>query len=82
MLTGLHLCRLTVGPKQVWEAAKNVARLKQTFLYLASYFLISDVYNTSGTIVNILQNDAISFDAVTYCGLFTVVYGLEAVCLF
>lgn len=37
---------LTVGPKQVWEAAKNASKLKQTFLYLAGYFLIADVYNT------------------------------------
>lgn len=72
---------LTVGPKQCWEAAKNLPRLKQTFLYLAAYFLIADVYNTSGTIVNILQNDAISFDSVTFCGLFAMVYGLEFVCL-
>lgn len=66
---------LSVGPKQVWEAAKNATRLKQTFLWLAGYFLIADSYNTSGTIVNILQNKAISFDAITYCGLFAVTYG-------
>jgi MFS-type transporter involved in bile tolerance (Atg22 family) len=68
---------LTVGPKQVWEAAKNLPRLKQTFLYLAGYFLIADVYNTSGAVVNILQNEAISFDSITFCGLFALVYGLE-----
>lgn len=72
---------LTVGPKQVWEAAKNLSQLKQTFLYLAGYFLIADVYNTSGTIVNILQNEAISFDSITFCGLFALVYGLEFVCI-
>lgn len=72
---------LTVGPKQVWEAARNVAQLKQTFLFLAGYFLIADVYNTSGTIVNILQNEAISFDSITFCGLFALVYGLEFVCI-
>lgn len=72
---------LTVGPKQVWEAAKNAAKLKQTFLYLTGYFLIADVYNTSGSIVNILQNDAIDFDSITYCGLFALVYGLEFVCI-
>lgn len=72
---------LTVGPKQVWEAARNVRRFKQTFLWLAGYFLIADVYNTSGTIVNILQNEAISFDSITFCGLFALVYGLEFVCI-
>ena len=72
---------LTVGPKQVWEAAKNLPQLKQTFLYLAGYFLIADCYNTSGTIVNILQNQAISFDSITFCGLFTLVYGLEFICI-
>lgn len=72
---------MTVGPKQVWEAAKNLPQLKQTFLYLAGYFLIADVYNTSGTVVNILQNEAISFDSITFCGLFTLVYGLEFVCI-
>lgn len=72
---------LTVGPKQVWEAAKNLPRLKQTFLYLTGYFLIADVYNTSGTVVNILQNEAISFDSITFCGLFALVYGLEFICI-
>lgn len=65
----------TVGAKQVWEAARNVTKLKQTFLYLIAYFLIIDAYNTSGTIVNILQNEAIDFDSVTFCWLFTLVYG-------
>jgi len=72
---------LTVGPKQVWEAARNLPQLKQTFLWLAGYFLIADVYNTSGTIVNILQNEAISFDSITFCGLFALVYGLEFICI-
>ncbi|KAF2161025.1 hypothetical protein M409DRAFT_70094 [Zasmidium cellare ATCC 36951] len=73
---------LTVGPKQVWEAAKNVTHLKQTFIYIAAYFLINDSINTSGTVVNILQNNAIEFDTVTYSGLFCVVYGTVFIGLF
>jgi MFS-type transporter involved in bile tolerance (Atg22 family) len=73
---------LTVGPKQVWEAARNAAKLKQTFIYLIAYFLINDAYNTSGTIVNILQNEAIDFSAVEYSWIFCLVYSLSAIFLF
>ena len=56
---------------------KHISHLKQTFLYLAGYFLMADVFNTSGTLVNILQNEAIQFDSVTFSGLIALVYGLE-----
>ena len=68
---------LLAGPKQVWSAAKALPQLKQTFLYLIAYFLLADVYNTSGAVVNILQNNAIEFDATEFSGLFLVVYGTE-----
>ncbi|KAK4496462.1 hypothetical protein PRZ48_012442 [Zasmidium cellare] len=66
---------LTVGFKQIWEAARNVVKLRQTFLYIAAYFLITDSNTTSGNIIQILQNNAISFDTVTYTGLYAIVYG-------
>lgn len=66
---------LTVGPKQIWEAAKNVVHLKQTFLYILAYFALAEGANTSGYIVQILQNNVINFDTVKYSGLYAVVYG-------
>ncbi|KAF2479339.1 autophagy-related protein 22-like protein [Neohortaea acidophila] len=70
---------LTVGPKQIWEAAKNVAHLKQTFLYILAYFCLADASSTSGNIVQILQNNTINFDTVKYSGLYAVVYGTTGI---
>ncbi|ORX40325.1 autophagy-related protein 22-like protein [Kockovaella imperatae] len=63
------------GPTQVWQAAKTIRYLKHTFFWIFGYFLIVDCYSTTGSIVNILQNNAISFSALEYSGLFLVVYG-------
>ncbi|KXN91649.1 Autophagy-related protein 22 [Leucoagaricus sp. SymC.cos] len=38
---------LTVGIKQVYAAARECWKLKQTFLYLLFYFLMGDVLNTT-----------------------------------
>lgn len=32
----------TVGPKQVWSAAKSAKELKQCLLYLVSYFMLQE----------------------------------------
>ncbi|KAF2160562.1 hypothetical protein M409DRAFT_70318 [Zasmidium cellare ATCC 36951] len=66
---------LTVGPKGVWQAAKNVVHLKHTLLYILAYFCLNDANSTSGTQVQILQNNAIEFNPIVYNGLYIVVYG-------
>ena len=73
---------LTVGPKQVWEGMKHVSRLKQTFLYIAAYFMIQDSAATSGNIINLLENNAIDFDTVLFNGLFIVVYSSSFIGIF
>ncbi|KAF7714407.1 Autophagy-related protein [Penicillium ucsense] len=61
----------TVGFKQIWLAVREIRSLPQTFLYFVAYFLLSDGLNTTGTLVNIIQNDRISFSflQLTYLGI-------------
>lgn len=33
---------LTIGPKQLWQAVREVWKLKYTFLYLLAFFLLND----------------------------------------
>jgi MFS-type transporter involved in bile tolerance (Atg22 family) len=73
---------LTVGPKQIWEGVKHASRLKQTFLYILCYFMIADSASTSGTLINLLENDAINFDTVLFNGLFIVVYSSSFIGIF
>ncbi|KAF2226166.1 autophagy-related protein 22-like protein [Elsinoe ampelina] len=52
-------------------ALRSAKHLPQTFLYLSSFFLLSDGLNTTSTLISILQNDTIhfSFLHLTYLGL-------------
>ncbi|KLO05189.1 MFS general substrate transporter [Schizopora paradoxa] len=62
---------ITIGWKQIWEAAKQYKKLPYTFIYLFSFFLLADGLNTTGTLVSICQNDKFSFSFLqnTYLGL-------------
>jgi hypothetical protein len=62
---------LTVGWKQIFLAAKQYRRLPMTFVYLFSFFLLADGLNTTGTMVNIVQNEHIQFSFLeaTYLGI-------------
>ncbi|KAG0159351.1 hypothetical protein PDIDSM_6873 [Penicillium digitatum] len=61
----------TVGFKQIWLAIREIRSLPQTFLYFLAYFLLADGLNTTGTLVSIIQNDAVSFSflQITYLGI-------------
>lgn len=52
-------------------ALRSASHLPQTFLYLLSFFLLSDGLNTTSTLVSLLQNTQISFSFLhlTYLGL-------------
>ncbi|KAF4552863.1 Vacuole effluxer Atg22-like protein [Elsinoe fawcettii] len=56
-------------------ALRSAKHLPQTFLYLFSFFLLSDGLNTTSTLISILQNDTIhfSFLHLTYLGLLQAV---------
>ncbi|KZT05596.1 MFS general substrate transporter [Laetiporus sulphureus 93-53] len=62
---------LTIGWKQIWIALKQYKKLPYTFIYLFSFFLLSDGMNTTGTRVLICQNDEFQFSFLqnTYLGL-------------
>ncbi|CAG8016248.1 unnamed protein product [Penicillium olsonii] len=61
----------TIGFKQIWLAIREIRSLSQTFLYFLAYFLLADGLNTTGTLVTIIQNDAVSFSflQITYLGI-------------
>jgi len=54
----------TIGFKQTFVALRECLRLKQTFLYLAFYFLMGDVLNTTVTVVATLQNNVVSYSTL------------------
>ncbi|KAF7587057.1 hypothetical protein BBP40_007814 [Aspergillus hancockii] len=61
----------TIGFKQLWVALREIRALPQTSLYFIAYFLLADGLNTNGTLVNIIQNNQISFSflQLTYLGI-------------
>ncbi|KAJ3724838.1 autophagy-related protein 22-like protein [Lentinula raphanica] len=62
---------LTIGWKQIWAAFKQYKKLPYTFVYIFAFFLLADGLNTTGTLINICQNDKFSFSFLqnTYLGL-------------
>ena len=62
---------VTVGWQQIIVAVKEIRKLPQTFIYLGGFFLLADGLNTTGTMVNIVQNNNIAFSFLdfTYLGL-------------
>lgn len=50
-----------VGWKQVWIALKESKKLRYTFLYIISYFISSDAFNTTGQLITVVQNKVTSF---------------------
>jgi len=52
---------LTIGFVQTYTALRECWKLKQTFLYLVFYFLMSDVLNTTVTVIETLQNSVVSY---------------------
>ncbi|OJA15364.1 hypothetical protein AZE42_13847, partial [Rhizopogon vesiculosus] len=55
----------------ILAALKTYKHLPYTFVYLFSFFLLSDGLNTTGTLIAICQNDKFSFSFLqnTYLGL-------------
>lgn len=55
----------TIGFKQLGYVGRSVLKLKQTGLYILSYWLLGDGLNTAVNLVGIVQNDIVSYDMVT-----------------
>ncbi|KAL1404821.1 hypothetical protein Q8F55_008431 [Vanrija albida] len=53
---------VTAGIKQIYHAFRLCLRLKQTFIYLAAYFMLGDCLNTLVTVIATLQNEVVSYD--------------------
>ncbi|ORX39156.1 putative autophagy protein [Kockovaella imperatae] len=51
----------SLGPKQIYLAAKHLRYLRQCFLYLLAYFLLCEAFGTSGGLVSIVQNEVLDY---------------------
>ncbi|KAH9947214.1 MFS general substrate transporter [Amylocystis lapponica] len=49
----------------IWAALKQYKKLPYTFTYLVAFFLLADGLNTTGTLINICQNDKFEFSFCT-----------------
>ncbi|KAI5122904.1 hypothetical protein M0805_007582 [Coniferiporia weirii] len=55
---------LTIGFRQTYVALRECMKLKQTFMYLAFYFIMGDVLNTTVTVIGTLQNSVVSYSTL------------------
>ncbi|KAL8279070.1 hypothetical protein RQP46_008528 [Phenoliferia psychrophenolica] len=69
----------SVGFKNIFQAYRRLPRLKQTAIYLLAFFILNDANTTAFTLVSISQNDAISYDTITFNWLTFLGYWFEGV---
>ena len=67
---GMNL--VSVGFWTLWRAAISIWTLKQSFLYLVGFFILSDSLNTTVTVVATLQNSVVAYDPLKITYLFIV----------
>lgn len=67
---GLNL--VTVVFWTLWQAMKQIWKLKQSLLYLIGYFLLGDSLNTTVTVIATLQNSVVAYNTLTLTYLFIV----------
>jgi MFS-type transporter involved in bile tolerance (Atg22 family) len=72
----------TFGFKQTFFAAKQVWKLKQTFLYLVAFFMLADGVSTTLTLVAIAQTQIVQFSATQNTYLIIVQGGSSIVGVF
>ncbi|MCJ1263363.1 hypothetical protein MMC22_003233 [Lobaria immixta] len=78
---GMSIVR--AGLWQWWRTASQVWRLKQTLFYLIGYFLLTDAFYTTITMVTTLQNEVVEYEFITlteltmvgWAGSFFSIYG-------
>ncbi|APA15368.1 hypothetical protein sscle_14g101380 [Sclerotinia sclerotiorum 1980 UF-70] len=61
----------TIGLKQVYHSIREIRHLPRTFTYLLASFMLADGFNTTITLIFIIQNEVISFSflQLSYLGL-------------
>ena len=55
---------IVAGLYQLYYAASQVLKLKQSFMYLVSYFFLGDSLNTSVTVISTLQNSVVDYNTL------------------
>ncbi|MBW0518875.1 hypothetical protein O181_058590, partial [Austropuccinia psidii MF-1] len=62
---------LTVGWSELYASFKQAKKLRNTFAYLVAFFLLADGLNTTGTLISIIQSNAVQFSFLqnTYFGI-------------
>lgn len=58
------------GFRQLYLAATQIWRLRQSLFYLVGYFLLGDSLNTTVTVIGTLQNAVVSYNTLTLTYLF------------
>jgi len=68
---------LTIGFLNIWQALKEIRKLKQVMLYLLAFFILSDAENTAVTIIGTLQNTVVQYDIITLNYLTILAFGTQ-----
>lgn len=69
----------TIGFKQIGYVCKSCLKLKQTGLYIITYWLLGDGLNTADNMVSIIQNKIVSYDMVMVASLKILNSGLSII---
>lgn len=68
----------TAGLWQIYRAATQIWKLKQSLAYLAGYFFLGDAFNTCFIVVSTLQNEIQEYNIIQICWLSMVSFAAEA----
>ncbi|OZJ04058.1 hypothetical protein BZG36_03581, partial [Bifiguratus adelaidae] len=66
---------ITVGPKSVLRALREIRKLKMAFIYIIAYFMFADGVNTMNTMAGVVQGQITSFNG----GIVTVLNLVSAI---
>ncbi|RDW90821.1 MFS transporter [Aspergillus mulundensis] len=67
------------GLRQIYVAARQIWKLKQSLLYLVGYFLLGDSLNTTVTVISTLQNSIVAYNTLQLTYLLIVGIAAQAV---
>ncbi|CRG86877.1 Autophagy-related protein 22-1 [Talaromyces islandicus] len=70
---------ILAGIWQLYNAATQILRLRQSFIYLIGYFLLGDSLNTTVTVIATLQNSIVAYNTLQLTYLLIVGIAAQAV---
>jgi MFS-type transporter involved in bile tolerance (Atg22 family) len=70
---------LIAGIWQLWDALRQIWKLKQSLIYLIGYFLLGDSLNTTVTVISTLQNSVVAYNTLELTYLLIVGIAAQAV---